>query len=119
MSFDFKNDMPIFLQIIEHIKMLIISGRYLPNNRLPSVRDLSFNFGVNPNTIQKALSELEDIGLIRTDSTNGKYITEDIVIIDKVREQTIREMITEFGDNISKIGASKEKILEILRKEWL
>ena len=92
MGFDFKSDMPIFLQIIEHIKMNIISGEYLPNDRLASVRELSFQFGVNPNTIQKALGELEDMGLIRTDSTNGKYITSDIVVIDSARDEAIRQI---------------------------
>ncbi len=119
MSFDFRSDMPIFLQIIEYIKMKIISGQYLPNDRLPSVRELSLIFGVNPNTIQKAMSQLEEIGLIRTDSTNGKYITEDIVVINKVRDETIRYIINEFGDKIHEIGVSREEMLEILKKEWL
>jgi len=119
MSFDFRSDTPIFLQIIEHIKMKIISGQYLPSDRLPSVRDLSFDFGVNPNTIQKALSELENIGLIHTDSTNGKYITEDMVLINKVRNETIKQFINEFRDKVNEIGVSSKEMLEILRKEWL
>ncbi|MFQ6752421.1 MAG: GntR family transcriptional regulator [Clostridia bacterium] len=119
MSFDFRSDTPIFLQIIEHIKMKIISGQYLPNDRLASVRELSLNFGVNPNTVQKAVSQLEEIGLILTDSTNGKYITEDIVVIKKVRDETIKRIIDDFGDKIHEIGLSREDILEILKKEWL
>ena len=61
MSYQFDNDMPIYLQIIEHIKGLIISNKYLPNDKLMSVRDMSIEYGVNPNTIQKALAELASI----------------------------------------------------------
>ena len=63
MSFDFKNDTPIYIQIIEYIKTMIISKKYLPNQKLPSVRELSLFFEVNPNTIQKALFELENMEL--------------------------------------------------------
>ena len=78
MSYDFNNDIPIYLQIIEHIKLQIINKTYLPNQKIPSVRDLSVLYEVNPNTVQKALTELETMGLIFTESTNGKFVTGDI-----------------------------------------
>ena len=82
MSFEFKSDVPIYLQIIENIKMRIISREYLPSERLPSVRELSLHYEVNPNTVQKALSELENMGLIYTERTNGKFVTEDEAVIN-------------------------------------
>ena len=64
MGYNFNNEVPIYLQIIEIIKKRIITKEYLPNDKLPSVREFSLMFEVNPNTIQKALSELEELGLI-------------------------------------------------------
>ena len=94
MSFDFKNDIPIYIQIIEHLKLQIISKKYLPNQKIPSVRELSLIFEVNPNTIQKALLELEYIGLIYTDRTNGKYVTGDEKLIGDIATKTIEKMIS-------------------------
>ena len=116
MSFEFNNETPIFLQIIEHIKMKIISKNYLPNEKLPSVRELSFQFGVNPNTIQKALSELEGMGLIITERTNGKFVTGDEEVIKKVAEQTVSEMIDNFFTSMQQLGFSDREILEMIRK---
>ena len=117
MSFEFNNETPIYLQIIEHIKKQIISKNYLPNQKLPSVRDLSFEFKVNPNTIQKALAELEDMDLIYTERTNGKYITSDEDIIKQIKEKTIKEMTTKFFSSMNELGINKAEIIEIISKE--
>jgi len=119
MSYNFNDDTPIYLQIIEHIKIQIISKRYLPKQRNPSVRELSFEFEVNPNTIQKALQELEEIGLIYTESTNGKFVTDnekliEIIKEETIKEETIKEMIDKFYNSMSKIGIEREEILQIL-----
>ena len=84
MSYDFNNDLPIYLQIIERIKMQIIKSEFKPLDKLPSVRELSCIYEVNPNTVQKALFELESMGLIFTERTNGKFVTEDLSLIEKV-----------------------------------
>ena len=96
MSFNFNDELPIYLQIIEHIKMQIISKKYLPNQKLPSVRELSFELEVNPNTVQKALFELENIGLIYTERTNGKFVTDNEQLIEDIKNQinVIKYMIT-------------------------
>ena len=94
MGYNFSNETPIYLQIIEKIKMQIISREYLPNDRLPSVRELSIMFEVNPNTIQKALNELEEMGLIYTERTNGKFVTENALVIDHIKNKTIKEKIS-------------------------
>jgi DNA-binding transcriptional regulator YhcF (GntR family) len=70
MGYKFNDETPIYLQIVEYIKMQIISKNYLPCQKIPSVRELSFEFEVNPNTVQKALFELENLGLIYTERTN-------------------------------------------------
>ena len=117
MSFEFNNNTPIYLQIIEHIKTMIISKKYLPNQKLPSVRELSLFFEVNPNTIQKALSELESMGLIYTERTNGKFVTENEKIIEKVTSETLQKMIDSFYESMEKIGLDKKQVLNLLNKK--
>ena len=89
MEFKFKSEVPLYVQIIEHIKMYIVSGKFSPEDKLPSVRELSLMFNVNPNTIQKALAELENEGLIVTERTTGKYVTDNVEIIKKIRDKTL------------------------------
>lgn len=116
MGFNFSNETPIYLQIIEHIKTMIISRQYLPGQKIPSVRDLSLEFQVNPNTVQKALAELEDMGLIATERTSGKFVTEDSGQIEKVRLDTIRKMVEEFYLSMQKIGIGEDEVLKILKE---
>ncbi len=115
--FNFTNDTPIFLQIIEHIKTEIIVGKYLPGEKLLSVREFSLKFQVNPNTIQKALFELENIGLIITERTNGKFVTGDKALIEKVRNDTIDKMINDFYLSFEKIGVSREELIKIIENK--
>lgn len=117
MSFDFENDKPIFIQIIEKLKIDIVSKKYLPNQKLPSVREFSFTFEVNPNTVQKALNELEDLGLIYTERTNGKFVTENTDLINSVRKEIINENVNKFYLQMSKIGVTDEEIKEIINKK--
>ena len=85
MKFEFDNNIPIYIQLVEQIKTFIISGNLKPGERLPSVRDLALQTKVNPNTMQKALTELEELKLIYTERTNGKFVTNDQKLIDKYR----------------------------------
>lgn len=117
MGYDFQNNTPIYLQIIKQIKTQIINKEYLPNQKIPSVRELSLQFAVNPNTVQKALAELENEGLIYTERTNGKFVTNDEEIISKITQETIDKMIDEFYDSMAKIGLNKAQILEILNRK--
>ena len=116
MSYDFVSDIPIYLQIIDVIKMDIINKKYLPGDKIPSVREMSLIFEVNPNTIQKALGELEDLSIIETERTNGKFVTKDKSIIEKIRKETISQMIDEFYFSMAKVGLSKKEVLDILNR---
>lgn len=116
MSFKFNNETPIYLQIIENIKKQIISKKFIPNQKLPSVRELSFEFEVNPNTIQKALAELEEMGLIYTERTNGKFVTNDVDLIKKITEQTIIEKTNEFFLSMEQMGFTQNEIIQIINK---
>jgi len=114
MSFDFDNNTPIYLQIIEDIKIKIISKKILPNQKLLSVREMSLEYGVNPNTIQKSLMDLEDMGLIYTERTNGKYVTGDEKLIQKIKQEIIKLKVQDFLSSMHELGLSQEEIIEIL-----
>lgn len=117
MGYDFDNNTPIYIQIVEYLKLQIIKGELTPNQRLLSVRELSLNLGANPNTIQKALSELEDMGLIYTERTNGKFVTNDIELIASIRNKEIRTMIENFYDSMHKLGVDENEVLRILNNQ--
>lgn len=114
MPYDFNNQTPIYLQIIEEITRKIIIGDYALGQKIPSVRELASQFEVNPNTIQKALTKLEEDKLIVTESTNGKFVTKDSGAVNSVREKTVKGLIDKFYDSMGAIGIDREKALKIL-----
>ena len=111
----FDNNIPIYIQLVEEIKKDIISGRILPGERLSSVRELALQMKVNPNTMQKALQELESIGLIYTERTNGKYVTTDKKLIDKYRGEYALNLSNKYFTDMESIGFTKEEVLNYLK----
>ena len=109
---------PIYLQIEDLIKTNISAGVYQPGQKLPSVRDLAAEASVNPNTMQKALTELERSGLVYTQRTSGRFITEDISKMTELKEQLAREQIQLFLKNMEQLGLSRDDIRRLLEKEW-
>ena len=109
---------PIYLQIEDLIKTNIIAGVYQPGQKLPSVRDLAAEASVNPNTMQKALTELERSGLVYTQRTSGRFITEDISKMTELKEQLAREQIQLFLKNMEQLGLSRDDVRRLLEKEW-
>ena len=114
MPWNLDSDRPIFIQIIEKIQMDIISGYYKPGDKLPSVRDLAQEASVNPNTMQKALSELERTGLVYSQRTSGRFITEDTTMIDKLKSELARDIVTQFLENIQRLGFQKEEAMSLI-----
>lgn len=117
MSYSFDNSIPIYLQIMDIIQLEIISKKVLPGQKLPSIREYSEKFNVNPNTVQKALLNLEYNSLIYTERTNGKFITKDIKIIDNIRKKIAKEKIDKFLDDMTKIGYDFNEIKNLINKE--
>ena len=111
---EFQSNTPIYLQLIDMIKLQIISGQLQPGEKLPSVRDLAMQYGVNPNTMQKALSELEWEKLVYTVRTTGRYVTEDADLIQKLRKELAEMRIGEFFTELHKLGYSKAEIRRLL-----
>ena len=116
MNFKFDNNIPIYIQLVEQLKIYIISGKILPGDRLPSVRDLALDTKVNPNTMQKALTELEEQKLIYTERTNGKYITEDKELIEKIRKEYADELTKKYLSNMETIGINKQHSIKYLKE---
>lgn len=114
MAWNLTSDRPIFLQIVERIQADIISGRYAPGDKLPSVRDLAAEAAVNPNTMQKAFSELERTGLVYSQRTSGRFITEDTTMIEELKSSLAKEKINEFLELMQKLGYKNEEILSLM-----
>ncbi len=115
MDWEFDNQRPIYSQIIEYIKLTIVSGKLKPGEKLLSVRELAAVAGVNPNTMQKALSELESTGLVHSNRTSGRFVCEDPLLIQKAKNELARENISLFLSNMEKIGIKKEESIELLK----
>lgn len=116
MAWDLDSDRPIFIQIVERIQMDIISGVYRPGDKLPSVRDLAAEAAVNPNTMQKALTELERTGLVYAQRTSGRFITEDVNMIEELKGRLAQEQISTFFENMDRLGFAKEEAISMLEK---
>lgn len=110
MTWNLDNSMPIYLQLMEQIQRDIISGNYGPGDKLPSVRELAVEAAVNPNTMQKALSELERGGLVYSQRTSGRFITEDKELIKKLKREQAGKYLTEFFENMRSLGLKEEEI---------
>lgn len=117
-AWEFENDRPIYTQLLEKIQKMIVSGKYKPGDRLPSVRDLATEAAVNPNTMQRALTELERMGLVYSQRTTGRMITDDIELIGKVKEQIAMEQIKSFVKAMEEIGYSDQDTIEVLKNVY-
>ena len=116
MDFTFDNNIPIYIQVLEYMKIYLISGVFKCGDKLPSVRDFSNTFKVNPNTMQKALSELESMNLIYTERTNGKYVTKDKKLIDKLKDEYAMTLAKSYFQGMKKIGLGKADSIEYLER---
>ena len=115
MSWTFDNNKPIYLQIMDKIKLQIVSHKLEPNQQLPTVRELASEAGVNPNTIQRALSDLEREGFVYTKRTAGRCVTEDLDLILQSRKQLSEEQLQQFVTGMVEFGYKKEELPTVLR----
>ena len=114
--FSFNNDTPIYLQIVDLIRNDISSGKLKPGQKLPSVREYALEFKVNPNTMQKALAELESMELIYTERTNGKYVTKDQELIDKLKDEYAITLAKSYFQGMKRIGLGKADSIKYLER---
>ena len=114
MAEQFDTSRPIYAQLVERLKARILAGTYPPGGHLDSVRDLAAAAGVNPNTMQRAFQELERQGLVYTQRSSGRYVTEDMTVIENTKQALARENIKSFMDSMRRIGYSREEIIRLL-----
>ena len=116
MEYIFDNERPIYIQLVEILRIEIISGKLEKGQKLLSVRELALKMKVNPNTMQKALAELESKKLIYTERTNGKYVTEDEKLIEEVKRQLAKEKVNNYINSMQSIGISYEESIRYLQE---
>lgn len=117
LTFTFDNDRPIYLQLVEQLELYIISGKIPPGERLPSVRDFATLAKVNPNTMQRALQELEDKKLVITQRTNGKFVTDNLKLITKYRDKYADLTTKNFFKNMQNLGFDYQTTINYINQK--
>lgn len=112
----FNNEAPIYLQLFQRLALDIVTGKYKAGEKIPSVRELSTMFRVNPNTVQKALSELENVELIYTERTNGKFVTDNKKIIKDYLENLAKEKTIIYMNNMKQLGYSVKEVIDMIER---
>lgn len=119
MDWNLDNGRPIWPQLAQQLARRIIAGVYPPGSRLPSVREMAAEAGVNPNTMQRALAQLEQEGLARADRTAGRLVTRDVQILDAARLREAQAVIQGYFEAMSALGYSREQAAELIKEEFL
>ena len=114
MGWNFQNDLPIYTQLVDAIKFSIVSGELLPGARMSTVRDLALEAGVNPNTMQRALQQLEREGLVFSQRSSGRFVTEDVSVIDRARSALAAEYVRRYRDSMASLGFSEDEMRALL-----
>ena len=112
MKWEFKSGIPIYLQIISLLKMKIAAGELPPGSQVQPVRELAMEAGVNPNTLQRALTQLEQEGLLYTQRTSGRFVTEDKQVLKEMRKSLSEQYVKDLFEALGKIGMNREEIIE-------
>ena len=116
MKWKFTDDVPIYLQMIEQMKTAIVSGQYKANDRLPAVRDLAAEAGVNPNTVQRAYSELEREGLVQSERTSGRFVSIDEAKMEELKNELSNGYIKELFARLRALGMDDQEIANAVKK---
>ena len=117
MEWKFRSDLPIYSQLVDQIKLGIVSGSLLPGERLMSVWDMATEAGVNPNTMQRALQELERDGMVYSQRTAGRFVTENMQVIEREKKKLAEEQIRSFLEAMKKLGYRQEEIPALLKEK--
>lgn len=117
MEWTFRSDRPIYVQLAEQITAAVASGVWTPGERLPTVRELAAQAGLNPNTVQRAMLELEQRGLIYTQRTNGRFVTQHSAAVEAARKQLAQECVRSFLEEMARLGYSAEAVQQMMQSE--
>ncbi|WP_172119617.1 GntR family transcriptional regulator [Actinomyces faecalis] len=109
---------PIWVQLVAELRLRIVSGQWAPGSRIPSVRELASSAGVNPNTVQRALAELDRTGLTAAERTAGRFVTADGAVLDAVRAELAAEATDAYLASIAGLGMGLDEITDLLAARW-
>ncbi|BDG37046.1 GntR family transcriptional regulator [Saccharococcus caldoxylosilyticus] len=115
MAGEFDTTKPIYMQIMEKINKKIVRNEWKAGDKLPSVREMAVQTGVNPNTIQRTYSELERMGIVETRRGQGTFVTENVEVIERLREQLKRDIVADFIRNMTELGFTMNDIIASLK----
>ena len=116
MNWTFKEGLPIYTQLMDQIKMHIARGDFKPGDQIPPVRELALEAGVNPNTMQRALAELERQELLYSVRTSGRFVTEDEGKLNELKKSLSSSFIEELFDSLAKLGMSPDDIIAAVQQ---
>ncbi len=117
MAWNLQSDRPIYAQLVEEIQRRIVTGVYPAGSRLPAVRELAVEASVNPNTMQRALAKLEEDGLLYTQRTSGRFVTEETERIMQAKEEMAADLIRRFIESMGTLGYTSEQAMELIKKQ--
>lgn len=117
MPWDLDENLPIYLQLIDELQKRIINGTYVPGSKLPPVRELAADAGVNPNTMQRALAQMENSGLIYTQRTSGRFLTDDRQKIERLRREAAQALIRDFLRKMRELGIGREEVCKLIQAQ--
>ena len=116
MAWQFRNDAPIYTQLVAQIKLRIVAGTFQPGQRLPAVRDFAVEAGVNPNTMQRALAELEREQLVFSQRTAGRFVTEDSEMIQTIKQELAQQQLAQFFQAMAELGYARAEIVALVEQ---
>lgn len=116
MAWKFTPDRAVYIQIADRVRKSILSGEYRAGEQLPTVRQLALDAAVNPNTVQRAYTELEDEGIIVGQGTLGRFVTEDMKVIQQVREKLAREIAGAFLEEMGRLSITPEQAVKLIEE---
>ena len=116
MNWNITAGRPVYVQLVEQLELALVAGEFPPGSRIPPVRELAADAGVNPNTVQRAFAELERLGLIYTQRTSGKFVTEDAAAIDAARRALAEGQTRQYLAAMSALGFDRAALITFLNQ---
>ncbi len=118
MEWQIDNDRPVYAQLVQQIEQAVASGAFAPGQRLPGVREMAAEAGVNPNTMQRALAQLEESGLLRAQRTSGRFVTEDVSLIAQLRAQAANSLTQGWVEGMQALGCTAGEMEGYFHRVW-
>jgi len=116
MEWNITSGRPVYVQLVEQLELALVNGVFPPGGKVPAVRELAADAGVNPNTMQRALQELESRGLLQAQRTAGRTVTADAEVLQQLRRKRAAALAAEFLRQMQALGLNRAETEELLRQ---